>query len=83
MFFRGSDFTSDQLDAMLIGDTVVQVNPELIELRVIEAINLVDLDVDLFKIKLSNDPNYSEEMKDCVMRMKDSTNLKVYWKNHF
>ena len=64
MFFRGSDFTADQLDAMLIGNSVDEMDPGLIELRVIEAINLVDLDEHLFKIKIKNDPNCSTFSKN-------------------
>ena len=43
----------------------------MIEQRVIEAINIVDIDDNLFKIKIFNDPDYSQESKDVVKRMHD------------
>ena len=55
----------------------------MIEIRVIEAIKIVDLDESLFKIKLYNDPMYSAEKQEVVERMGDMRKLKIYWKKHF
>ena len=68
---------------MLIGNAVDQYDPVLIELRVIEAINLVDIDEHLFTIKVKNDPMYPDWIKETVERMHNSDKLKAYWRKHW